>query len=101
MNTVIQNVLKLWSFEVAKRNGSHFEKTALKSFMSFCIFSIATGVQSAKPPDFYHGNTLDMSAYAEAPQIFLIGLYMVNHNHLQLLILSLAQCRISSERQTV
>ena len=49
MKTVIQKVLKLWSFEVAKRNGSHFEKTALKD-LSFCIFSIAMGVQSR--PDF-------------------------------------------------
>ena len=36
----------MWSFEVAKSNGSHFEKTALKDFMSFCIFSEETGVQS-------------------------------------------------------
>ena len=50
MKTVIQKVLKLWSFEVAKCNGSHFEKMALKDFMSFCIFSVATGVQSQ--PDF-------------------------------------------------
>ena len=46
VTTVIQILLKLWSFEVAKRNGSHFEKTALKHFMSLCIFSVATGVQS-------------------------------------------------------
>ena len=50
MKTVIQKVLTLWSFEVAKRNGSHFEKTALKdlmchfarrgeSFLSFLSFS--------------------------------------------------------------
>ena len=82
MKTVILKVLKLWSFEVAKCNGSQLEKMALKDFMSFCIFSVVTGVQSAKLPDFYHGNTLDMLAYAEAPKIFLIGLYEVNHNHL-------------------
>ena len=67
MKIVIQKLLKLWSFEVAKHNDSHFEKTALKEFMSFCIFSIATGVQSQ--PNlliFFHGNTLDMLAYAEA-----------------------------------
>ena len=45
MKTVIQKVLKLWLFEVAKHNGSHFEKTALKDFLSFCIFSVAAGVQ--------------------------------------------------------
>ena len=67
MKTVIQKVLKLWSFEIAKHNDSHFEKSALKDFMSFCIFSVATA-ESAKLPDFYHGNTLDMLAYAEAPQ---------------------------------
>ena len=50
MKTVVQKVLKLWSFEIAKCNGSHFEKMALKDFMSFCIFSVATGVQSQ--PDF-------------------------------------------------
>ena len=99
MKTVIQKALKL-SFEVPQRNGSHFEKTAQKDFMSFCIFSIATGVQIAKPPDFYHGNTLDMLAYAEAPPIFLIGLSVVNNNHLQLLILSLAWCRIKAVKDT-
>ena len=57
----------MWSFEVAKCNGSHFEKMSQKDFMSFGMFSVATGVQSAKLPDFYHGNTLDMLAYAEAP----------------------------------
>ena len=46
MKTVIQKVLKLWSFEVAKRNGSHLEKTTLKDFVSFCIFCLAMGVQS-------------------------------------------------------
>ena len=50
MKTVIRKVLKLWSFEVATRNGSHFDKTTLKDFMSFRIFSIAMGVQSQ--PDF-------------------------------------------------
>ena len=50
MKTVIRKVLKLWSFEVAKRNAIHFEETALKDFMSFCIFSVAVGVQSQ--PDF-------------------------------------------------
>ena len=57
------------SFEVPQRNGSHFEKKALKDFMSFSIFSVATGVQSQ--PNlliFYHGNTLDMSAYVEPSQ---------------------------------
>ena len=69
MKTVIQKVLKLWSFEVARRNGSHFEKMALKDFMSFCIFSVATWVQSQPNLLFlYHGNALDMLAYAEAPQ---------------------------------
>ena len=68
MKTVIQKVLKLWSFEVAKHNGSHFQKTALKDLMSFCIFSVAMGIQSAKLPDFYHGNTLDILGYAVAPQ---------------------------------
>ena len=38
MKTVIQKVLKLWSFEVAKRNGSHFEKTALKELCLFAYF---------------------------------------------------------------
>ena len=46
MKTVIQKVLKLWSFEAAKCNGSHFEKMALKDFLYFCIFSVPTGVQS-------------------------------------------------------
>ena len=46
MKTVIQKVSKLWLFEAAQHNGSHFEKMALKDFTSFCIFSVATGVQS-------------------------------------------------------
>ena len=46
MKTVIQTVLKLLSFEVAKRNGSHFYKTALKDFVSFRVFSLAAGVHS-------------------------------------------------------
>ena len=69
MKTVIQKVLKLWSSKVAKHNGSHFEKKALKDFMSFCIFCLATGVQSSTLPDFCHGNTLDMLAYAETKKI--------------------------------
>ena len=90
----------LWSFQVAKRNGSHFQKTALEDFKSFCIFSIATGVQSAKLPDFYHGITLDILAYAEAPPphptpIFLIGLYVVNHNHLHHKILACCSCHLN------
>ena len=36
--TVIKVLLKLWLFEVAKSYGSHFEKKALKDFVSFCIF---------------------------------------------------------------
>ena len=36
--TVIKVLLKLWLFEIAKSYGSHFEKTALKDFVSFCIF---------------------------------------------------------------
>ena len=39
MKTVIQNVLKLWSFEVAKRNGGHFEKTAPKDFTCHFVYS--------------------------------------------------------------
>ena len=42
MKTVIQKVLKLWSFEIAKRNGSHFVKTH-------------GGSESAKLPDYCHG----------------------------------------------
>ena len=68
MKTVIQKVLKLWSFEVAKRNGSHFEKTVLKDFVFLHIFRSNGGSESAKLPDFYHGNTLDILAYAEDPQ---------------------------------
>ena len=61
MKTVIQKVLKLWSFEVAKSNSSHFEKTALKRFDVFLhILHRNRGSESAKLPDFYHGNTLDM-----------------------------------------
>ena len=43
-------MLKVWSFEIAKRNGSHFAKTAVEDYMSFCIFSVAAVVQSQ--PDF-------------------------------------------------
>ena len=66
--------------------------------MYFCIFSIATGVQSAKLPDFYHGSTLDILAYMQRPKnIFLIGLYVVNHNHLHHKML--ACCCIRKEKK--
>jgi len=38
MKTVVKELLKLWLFESAKRHGSHFEKTALKDFVSLCVF---------------------------------------------------------------
>ena len=66
MKIVIQKVLKLWPFEVAKRNGSHFEKTTERFCVIFHIFLSNGGSESAKLPDFCHGNTLDMLAYAEA-----------------------------------
>ena len=44
MQTVVKYFLKLWLIEVAKHYGSHFEKTAQKDYVFFCIFSIAVGV---------------------------------------------------------
>ena len=74
MKTVIQTVLKLWSFEVVKHNGSHFEKMALKGFMyHFVVFLSSGSSQSAKLPDSFHGNTLDMLAYAEAQCFIFYG----------------------------
>ena len=52
MKTVIRKVLKLLSFEVAKRNGSHFEKTSLIDFVFLNIFCSNGGSESAKLPDF-------------------------------------------------
>ena len=75
MKTVIQKLLKL-SFEVAKRNGSHFEKTN-------------GGSESAKLPDFCHGYVSICRGF-----FILIGLYVVNHNHLHHTMLARIRTKI-------
>ena len=98
MKAIIQKVLKLWSFEVAKRNGSHFEKMALKDFMSFCIFSVAVGVQS-QPNFLIFVMVIHWICYhmQKPPRIFLIGLYVVNHNHLHHKMLACCSIRTKIE----
>ena len=71
---VIQKVLKLWPFEVAKRNSSHFEKMTERFCVIWHIFFSNGGSESAKLGDFFHGNTLAMLAYAEAAFFFFFFL---------------------------
>ena len=53
MKTVIQKVLKLWSFEVAKRNGSQRKNGSERFYVFLRIFRSNRGSESAKLPDFF------------------------------------------------